>query len=427
MSLGLTAYAAGAKEEWPFVTLPIFGAQVEGVLDLGTDWVSLVTLVQKEERSAWENYTVANQGWVQEDQQAGASLRTTGGDRIVPYIFRTHVNGSEVPMYRDDVPPMDPPYFAPMWQTAPASNAIDYVNYNQFDNEDFLYLFDEILALENSNTSTHSQGVVSRFLANWDDFTDVKDWPHVYAVQPVHDSVGEDGKLVGIITSYLPFDVYVRNILPEGANGVVVVMRNLCNGRKEPDQEFTYQINGPDVEFLGPGDLHAHPRWTFNEYASEVPVFRTTSNCTYSMHIFPSDEFYQTYDSNKPAVYTSIVVLIFLVTAFVFTWYDCSVDQRQDKVETTAARTNAIVDSFFPRHVRERIMRGDEAEDAELNIAAGGLVGKNQTLSKAFGTEILASKPIADLFPNASVMFAGKLPIVVHSSPMPEDLIVRND
>ena len=424
LSLGLTAYAMGAQEQWPFVTLPIFGAQVQGVLDLGSDWVSLVTLVQEDDRLEWENYTVSNQGWIQEDQQTSnaamkspssssssilaSSRASSDGGSITPYIFRTHFNGSDVPMYRDEGPPIDPEYYAPMWQIAPADTAKDHVNYNQFDNEEFQILFDELVSRSENDTSSSSsslhQGAVSRFLADWDNFTDVKDWPHVYTVQPVYDSTADDAMMVGVVTSYLPFHVYLMNILPENVNGIVLVMRNTCAGRKEPDQEFSYTVNGPDLVFMGPGDLHSRPRWTFHEYAAEVPVFRTTSNCTYSMHMYPSDEFYEVYDSNRPAVYTSIVVLIFLMTAFAFIWYDCSVDQRQDKVETSAARTNAIVDSFFPSHVRERIMRGDEGEDPESNLAMGGLAGTNKKLGKVFGTEIITSKPIADLFPNASVM-----------------------
>jgi class 3 adenylate cyclase len=74
--------------------------------------------------------------------------------------------------------------------------------------------------------------------------------------------------------------------------------------------------------------------------------------------------------------------------------YDCSVDKRQDKVVTTAAKTNAIVDSFFPSHILDRVMMGEDGDRA------------TSALSRVFENEILATKPIADRFPHATIMFA---------------------
>jgi hypothetical protein len=118
----------------------------------------------------------------------------------------------------------------------------------------------------------------------------------------------------------VPWHTYLENVLPVDENGIILVVKYTCDGLKKPEQQFTYQINGPDVVFLGAGDLHAHPRWSPNEFSAQVDAFLAAGNCVYSMHVFPSDEFHSTYTGNTPAIYTSIVVLIFFVITLVFTW-----------------------------------------------------------------------------------------------------------
>lgn len=75
--------------------------------------------------------------------------------------------------------------------------------------------------------------------------------------------------------------------------------------------------------------------------------------------------------------------------------YDCTVHRRQNKYVSTAAKTSAIVDSFFPMHIRDRILQADGDKEA---VSAA--------ISKIVDNGLIASKPIADLFPHATVMFA---------------------
>jgi len=143
-------------------------------------------------------------------------------------------------------------------------------------------------------------------------------------------------------------------------------------------------------------------------------------HCEYDLRIFPSADIEALYRTNKPGLYTAIVVLVFVFTAMVFILYDYLVQRRQDKVMATAKRTNAIVSSLFPSNVRDRIL-ADAKEQAEADIEAkrsggifggGGGAGKNKL--KEFLDEDIAAKekqvqaydtkPIADLFPNTTIM-----------------------
>jgi hypothetical protein len=56
--------------------------------------------------------------------------------------------------------------------------------------------------------------------------------------------------LVGLITVSVYWREIFSSALPSGSYGVVVVVDNTCS------DSFTYQINGPDVIYLGVFDKH---------------------------------------------------------------------------------------------------------------------------------------------------------------------------
>jgi hypothetical protein len=100
----------------------------------------------------------------------------------------------------------------------------------------------------------------------------------MYPILDTIDRVTIDDPLNHTLVGMTAVSVYWRNlledILPAGSEGVVVVFDSPCN------PSFTYQINGPSVEYLGRGDLH-DPHVSFladgeqlhDEYASHS-VFR---------------------------------------------------------------------------------------------------------------------------------------------------------
>lgn len=374
---GFTSFATGANSSWPFVSLPVFEAQAGSLReDINAAWLALVPLVDEETRVGWEFYASENDIWIAESRKLAGEPAEGGG--IYPVIFRRDSDGQP---YRDNVPP--DPYYAPIWQITPPSVAQDNVNYNQFESEPVNMLYQEV--------ASSGRGTFSGIL---DTASNKTDWPRSFIATPVYDTLldTEATEMVAMLLSEVPWHTNFENILPDGANGVVLVLTYSCEGAA--DVEHTFGVYGPDVIYIGPGDLHAHPRWTFDEYSAEAPIFYTGGTCSYSLHLFPSDELASSFESNRPAVYTSIVVLIFLVTSTVFVWYDCTVNKRQDKVDKTAAKTSAIVESFFPSHIRDRIMQPDE----------GGNHATAAAISRVFDNDLLATKPIADLFPHATVM-----------------------
>jgi len=70
--------------------------------------------------------------------------------------------------------------------------------------------------------------------------------PHSIAAQPVYKNFERrlDGSLdtvIGYLFSVISWDTYLDNLLPQGINGIVAVLRNSCN------QSYTFEINGQEV------------------------------------------------------------------------------------------------------------------------------------------------------------------------------------
>jgi hypothetical protein len=117
------------------------------------------------------------------------------------------------------------------------------------------------------------------------------------------------------------------------------------------------------------------------------------------------------YTTNAAALATMAVVLIFFFTALVFVVYDRMVQLRQEKVLNTANRTNEIVASLFPENVRAQIFAEEEAGASKdkLKTFSGKQGLKNFLEEEGHGEDNVVaydSKPIADLFPHTTIMFA---------------------
>jgi len=116
-----------------------------------------------------------------------------------------------------------------------------------------------------------------------------------------------------------------------------------------------------------------------------------------------------TYLSNDPITYTLVVVLVFVLTSLVFILYDVLVQKRQTVVMKSAVSANAVVSSLFPSSVQQRMLQNAEAEAAEKTMMKRKQHAKSELknfLDDRKTLEPYATKPIADLFPETTVMFA---------------------
>jgi hypothetical protein len=194
-----------------------------------------------------------------------------------------------------------------------------------------------------------------------------------------------------------------NNILPIGNNGYVLVVKDNCG------DAFTFELEGPDPIFKGFGDLHDP---SFDAYASSSPMEKYKSDpkglCQHTLHVYPSSTLRASYNTIKPAVYTAVVVCSFLLTGIMFVVYDWLVNKRQQKTMEKALRTNAIVSSLFPENVRDRLLEDARKASSDAKKGTGAiksfLSSQGNDVIDGDDDDFFATKPIADLFPNATVM-----------------------
>ena len=268
---------------------------------------------------------------------------------------------------------------------------------------------------------------------------------HLFLVYPIFDTVGDASdptrattldiigsgrqgdnittagrQLTGIYLELVRWDWMLTDALHATTEPVLAVLKNTCG-----EGEYTYSVNGMDAYLMGVGDGTTE-KFGNDEIRSPVKHFKglhaeTNESCDFYLYVYPTKVFRESFASDQPTIFTFIVALAFAITALFFFFYVRIVQRRQTKVMATAARTNAIVTSLFPSNVRDRIMK--DAEDAVNNKQemAPFLPGMGEGATKKLKTFLdeenpaasndnqlimFKTKPIADLFPETTVMFA---------------------
>ncbi|CAB9500133.1 Receptor-type guanylate cyclase gcy [Seminavis robusta] len=421
----VTSYAISTRATWPFVSVPHF--EVRG-LEMNNLSNSLLMgfspYVTEDVRFRWELYANYMQTWVQEGVDFNLDLHkdylNENGTVVVPPIFpqiykHGVTNTTRVPV--DAGVPTVPPNktYLPVWQMAPAPHDPTVIHYDLLENE----VFERVEhGMHGINQAVLSEATDLEWLYGGS-IRDDPTHPHSFLLQPVYEGFENltESAMLGVIVAVIGWDHMFRNLLPPEAHGIIVVMKDTCGDM------FSYQIDGADAIFLGHGDHH-ETKYSHLEESTpfdalhKLEVSETHEHCEYDLHIFPSQELEDDYRTSKPIIYTIVVMSVFFTTVLVFVLYDWLVKLRQEKVMLAAKKSNAVVASLFPKNVRDRIMA-----DVEEQIAAGEKPGKKNPLMfgavakhelKHFLDDGIANadgvpfdtKPIADLFPNTTIMFA---------------------
>jgi hypothetical protein len=108
-------------------------------------------------------------------------------------------------------------------------------------------------------------------------------FPHTFVAYPIFSVPGDfQSEIVAYAGSGFAWDFALRNLLPEGVDGIIVEIENNCN------QSFSYQISGPEAFFIGDGKVHEakfNDRKVFRSLSlHNHPNFTATpGHCYYSM------------------------------------------------------------------------------------------------------------------------------------------------
>jgi class 3 adenylate cyclase len=385
------------------VTLPYFEAQADRMIrQTGATFVALAPIVNSSDLDDWNDYSEANASkWIQQSFDYSEANPTTIPE-VLPFIHRPLF-----PPLRASEPLIDDLYL-PLWQVAPIADNAIMVNYDSLNSSLVPKLFETILqsrrpVLSEANLDTSSEETI---LVS-------------FVAAPIFDSVGKKSmkddiqRIVGLIIAQLSWTEFFVNLLPEGIDGINVVVRNACASN------FTLNIHGPEVEFVGIGDLH-DTQYQGLEMSTRFDIFENVEDCTHSIYLYPTSEFQDIFRTNRPVVYSIAAVAIFALAGLVFYIYDRSVQQRQRAIEVTARRSSAIVHSLFPENVRDRMM--DDAADAdEANVnqrrdSTGGFMSLSRVPSMA-NLPLHLPQIFSDLQPHLRSV-AGLLPDLRRVNPM---------
>jgi len=420
-------------QTWPYTTFPNFAAKAAKMRMLtGAIAIQEYMWVEEEERAEWEAFAKFNEHWVQDAIDVAKNDTTLGFD--VHSVPDYDGNFSISIRYGGPVEMNTGPY-TPTWYTYPMLPTEKFSAYN------FNAINHKILGPGIRNVVENHKVVIGPVLNFADSLEDigtnrVTAWaarhsppdvdptePVIRTLYPILDTAEgaitvsqPDSKVVGIIASSFYMRSFIENILPSSEKGIVVVFENTCN------QTFTYEVNGHEANWLGPGDLH-DPKFDYLSYsktfeqigfhAAEAGLYGglpiDTDYCAYVISTYPSSNLVAEYYTNDPIWYTMIAVSIFVFTTLFFLCYDKLVSVRQQKVMKTAVQSTTIVSSLFPSNVRDRLLDANGSNDHHVDMRPS-VFQPNKTRLRTFLNDGEpsndSSKPIADLFTDTTVLFA---------------------
>ena len=306
----------------------------------------------------------------------------------------------------------------PIWESFPPPRSSFTVNYNLKSEP----IFEELVNLADTTRTAVLSGVMDNMVLFGAART-TEETPKSVVFQPVFDhfkSVDNGGPIVGYIIVDFAWDSVFHDVLNQGAAPLVGVLRSSCG------DAYTYKVEGPIATFLGVGDLH-DPKFDYLEVTSYFGIkardnaANTTEDagvaevlasvCEFSLHMYPTDEMYDVYHTQGPKYITMVVVGIFVFTTLVFLLYDFLQQRQQSTLAATANKTTALISKLFPQEVHDRLFQSELAAQAnERNTAPKfkmlNMVHKEEEEKERLRGEIKKKdKPIADLFPDCTVLF----------------------
>jgi hypothetical protein len=410
MSASVTASALMTGAIFPNLTQPYFEISAGYVDGMGGIMsVAFAPLVRAEKQREWMEYSVANQGWIEESKklkelhpghrdplhgtiQDHEHDRRLQSEPVTPYIWRWE-DGWQVPEWG-----LPGQVLAPLWQVTPA--VASAVNVNLLSDKRVADLYKTMVVAEQSLLSTHFEiDDLFDFLFDPDEKTN-KLLPHAFLMEPVYSAFEKSRELVGFLLGVTAFENIMDNVVQEGANGIMCVIKDSCGS------DMTFELNGPVSKFLGNEDLH-DSRFDDFMYSvqldAQLEAYETIPEgmCVHELRVYPSRAFRASYETNHPAIYTSVVVLAFIVTAALLIIYDRMITRRQEKTMNTAIRTGNLVASMFPENVRERLMEDALHDDGKTSAFDANGKASSSAVAGGFKT-----RPIADFFPEVTIMFA---------------------
>ena len=197
----------------------------------------------------------------------------------------------------------------------------------------------------------------------------------------------------------------LTQILQDHQQGITVVVDS-CNGKAV----HTYQLNGRQAVYIGEGDLH---QTDFSSMAYSTFFYGLVSQqaltgrlyCKHEIIAYPTKTYEDNFTSNAPVIYAVTISAVAFFAIVLFLSYDCIVRRQQSLVLGEAERSNAIVASLFPGKVARKLLMDTSRHSSGMDISTHSVQSNNllNFMSKGEHKTVEAARPIAEIFPDATV------------------------
>ncbi|KAL7505956.1 hypothetical protein ACHAXN_003317 [Cyclotella atomus] len=351
---------------WPNATMPDFQEIAKGQLKLANGRALSFNpiITQDVDRLGWEAHATES-AWILEAPQLVEPEEGTEwpDNRTVEFGIYSRDPETKDVIYDPGYAPASvyPSVMVPVWQIAPIVTNEKAVMFNLHSEPNRMKALDDMLTYRVETLTAILQLVQDSELR-----------PSSIMFAPVWDELNDEVELieknvVGSVSVVFSWDDLLRKVLPNYIKGMICVLRSSIG------QEFTYSISGDQVTLMGEGDLHdVKYDYLGEEFKASLAgvneEYAVVANLiTYSLTMYPSQEFQDQYVTNKAAIYTAVVVLIFVCTAGLFLLYDYLVENRQQKTARLARQTSNIVDSMFPAAFRDRLYKSTAASPGGIS------------------------------------------------------------
>lgn len=418
ISSEITSNSLHANIEWPSYTIPHFEETVLGLFNVTyADWVDFSPIITNATKESWDEYT--------EEMRGHSTTVYSFGTNNQSDLIEADVEGNGQTIR-----------YIPTWQVAPEGRLDSAEILNLLSLPAYEEGFEEVLSARCTILSRPVNGSLLNSLGAADNvgINFEKEEPLCFAINPIFDSFDKGSDIVGTLNVFLRLSFLFQGTLNDDMTGIRIIIRDTCGERKD----HTYSINGNEVGYEGDEDLHdgqydyIRVIVQLTDLLYEKTNHSPLNNCSLSMEIYPTKEYEKKFLTLDPLKFGGIVLAIFTFMGCLLLFYNRTVKKRQDFLMHQAVRTTNILTNLFPANVHERLFGREARRGGDDGSGVDGgtnLVNEVQNTVEDMGVEkvtrmmqrrspnddgldnevvngMYTTMPIADLFPNTTIMFA---------------------
>mmetsp|Transcript_5952 Transcript_5952/g.15184 ORF Transcript_5952/g.15184 Transcript_5952/m.15184 type:complete len:462 (+) Transcript_5952:77-1462(+) len=349
-SVAVTSYAVKTDSTFPMVTIPDFERRVDALKTKdkhdtsGPISVTFLPVVRDmNERILYEQYAFLNAPEANKESQIVTGMEPNTGE-YVPFIFQFVGEGDNSTILPSGP---DGPWI-PLYQTSPTLPSAFFINW---DTAVYPWNMRDLMVMDETKSAVMTEIFDLTSLLSEEDQTN---HPTSVFNEPIMTNFSTNAKVGGMLQAILSWDIFFKNLLPDGTPSVYAVVRNTCN------QSFTYEIIGSEAFYLGEGNLYRFSDHVDLKKTIILEAFHPKDElnldlCAYSVDLYPTNSMEESYQTNARFLIAGIILLTFFFTTITIAVYDLTVKRRQEKVMQSHTKTERIIDSFFPSQFRERL------------------------------------------------------------------------